>query len=420
MWYDILVLAILIYFTVRGAAKGMVWQLAGIAGIVICFVFADAISAAAGPYVSLEPPLNNWVILFGAYVVFTLISYVIAGRITEFLAKVKLKEFDKHLGAVFGFVKGVILCLIITFLAVTMSEDAREALKDSRSGVAAARIVRTLHPYLPILPAKLVDALEKYIHLLDEDGMHEHYADDHDHFSDVKNASNSNDNGDVIPSNQSNSTLLTQLTQLVSVQTQESLVGALQNESDPQTQNTLLQKLVTVLQDVPIEKRSQIEREFQLWSQQGSQVLLGQLKDVLQVSNSTTEVIPNSDPILPNSTAPPIIPNNPVVARSEIDSIRKQIVSAYTADETARLEFEKQIEGFLGTLPDNVYLGVLQDWNADIWSLPDPDRKTSGQSTLEERIVRQLEVAGISISSLKPEMQQRLKAVNNSPTGSLR
>ena len=109
-----------------------------------------------------------------------------------------------------------------------------------------------------------------------------------------------------------------------------------------------------------------------------------------------------------------------MVARSEIDSIRKQIVSAYTADETARLEFEKQIEGFLGTLPDNVYLGVLQDWNADIWSLPDPDRKTSGQSTLEERIVRQLEVAGISISSLKPEMQQRLKAVNNSPTGSLR
>ncbi len=181
MWYDILVLAILIYFAVRGAARGMVLQLAGIAGIVLCFVFADAISNAAGPYVSLDPPLNNWVILFGAYVVFTLIAYIIAGRISEYLARVKLKEFDSHLGAVFGLLKGVMLCLIMTFAIVTVSEDAREALKKSRSGIAAARIVQTAHPYLPILPPKLVDALEKYIHLLDDDHLGEHYVDEHNH-----------------------------------------------------------------------------------------------------------------------------------------------------------------------------------------------------------------------------------------------
>ena len=109
MWYDVLVLAILIFFTVRGAAKGMVWQLAGIVGIVACFIFADAISAFAGPYVQLEPPLNTWVILFGAYIVFTFLAFLLAGRIEEYLTRVKLKEFDKHLGAVFGFTNG--LCL---------------------------------------------------------------------------------------------------------------------------------------------------------------------------------------------------------------------------------------------------------------------------------------------------------------------
>lgn len=412
MWYDILVLAILIYFTVRGAAKGMVWQLAGIAGIVICFLFADGISAAAGPYVSLEPPLNNWVILFGAYVVFTLISYVIAGQITEYLAKVKLKEFDKHLGAVFGFVKGVILCLIITFLAVTMSEDAREALKNSRSGVAAARIVKTVHPYIEILPQNLVDALEKYIHLLDDEELHEHYAGEH----------GSGSSGGNLPLDQSNPDLVSQLAKLVGTQTQESLLNALQSESNPETQKTLLQRLVADLQNAPPEQRSQVDQYFQVLANQGSQILLSTLKKNLGISETPDGAI-TPDPVFPETPVVeinPTTPQDPVAVRREIEGLRAQIVSAYTAVPSARLEFEQQIEGFLGTLPEMVYLKVLEDWNADIWSLPDPDQKTDGQSTLEERILRQLAIAGIPISSLKPEMQQRLKAAASPSTGSLR
>jgi uncharacterized membrane protein required for colicin V production len=71
MWYDCLAVAILAYTTIRGAMKGVIWQIAAIAGIVLCFVFSESISAAAGPYVHLDPPLNNWVVMIGAYLVFS-------------------------------------------------------------------------------------------------------------------------------------------------------------------------------------------------------------------------------------------------------------------------------------------------------------------------------------------------------------
>lgn len=426
MWYDILVLAILLYFTVRGAARGMVWQLAGIAGIVVCFVFADAISAFGGPYVTLEEPLNNWVVLFGAYVVFTLISYVIAGRITELLARVKLKEFDSHLGAVLGFVKGVVICLIITFLAVTMSETARSALKQSRSGIAAARIVKTVHPYLPILPPKLVEALEKYIHLMDDENLQEHFIEEHGQQTkgqDVNGGISFGQPGQighdvVLPPAQVGAATLDQLGQLVSAQTKDLLISAISWESNAQTQNTLIDRLVQDLQSAPPEQRKQIEDYFLLLGQRGTESLLGELKSTLGVVDANSAILPNSD-----STVVPITsPATPVVTttRTQIAAIQKQIVAAYTTDPANRLAFEKQIEGFLGTLPDRVYLGVLQDWNADIWSLPDPDRQTTGQSTLEQRILRQLELAGVPLSTLAPAMQQRLKAASNSTSSSLR
>lgn len=421
MWYDILVLAVLIYFAVRGASRGMIQQLAGITGIVLCFVFADAITLAAGPYVSLEEPLNDWVVLFGAYLVFTLISYVIAGRISDYLAKVKLKEFDSHLGAVFGFVKGVILCLIVTFLIVTMSEDAREALKKSRSGIAAARIVKTVHPYLDILPEKLVVALEKYIHLLDDSELQNQYEDhDHDHGTGIPGLDTSlggtgnigNSNGEVFPPGSSQSSSLDQLTQLVSRQTEQILRSAIDSEGDPQVRATLIERLINELNKDSPDRRQMSENYLQTLSQQGTGAFLNELKSMLGVTNSTAP----TDSSIPG-TPTPITPINNIPKREQIAALRKQIVSAYTNDPTSQLSFEQQIEGFLGTLPETVYLGVLEDWNADIWSQPDPDQKTSGQSTLEQRILRQLDKAGIPLSQLDPAMQQRLRAAG-ATTGS--
>jgi uncharacterized membrane protein required for colicin V production len=162
MWYDLLVLAILGFFTLRGAARGLLSQLAGIAAIVICLVFAESISAAFGPYVSLQPPLNHWVVMFAAYLVCSFIAFGFARVIDDWMERAKLESFNTHLGAVFGLLKGIIICMVLTFFLVTLSPAARDALSRSKSGYAAAYIMHHIHP---VMPEKLKEALAKYLHI---------------------------------------------------------------------------------------------------------------------------------------------------------------------------------------------------------------------------------------------------------------
>jgi uncharacterized membrane protein required for colicin V production len=183
MWYDILAVAILAFTTIRGAMKGVIWQIAAIAGLVACFVFSESISAAAGPYVKLEPPLNNWVVMIGAYLLFSFGSFSIARLLTEWLDKIHFGDFNRHLGAIFGFVKGALIVLVITFFSVTVSKSMHEVLKTSRTGHIAALVMYHLHP---IMPEKLHDTLARYIniHTLDDPELQKKYAERKQHTGD--------------------------------------------------------------------------------------------------------------------------------------------------------------------------------------------------------------------------------------------
>ena len=52
MWYDLLTLVILMYAMFRGAMKGVVWQLATIAALLMCFLFGIIIGGAGSFYSS--------------------------------------------------------------------------------------------------------------------------------------------------------------------------------------------------------------------------------------------------------------------------------------------------------------------------------------------------------------------------------
>jgi membrane protein required for colicin V production len=107
-----------------------------------------------------------------------LLFRVVAGAID----RVKLKEFDRQVGGLFGAAKGVLWCVVITFFAVTMSPSAREMVLRSRSGyyiavlidraelVMPAEVRDVLHPYLERLdhelePATLHDASSDKLHI---------------------------------------------------------------------------------------------------------------------------------------------------------------------------------------------------------------------------------------------------------------
>jgi len=426
MWYDLLCLGILTFFAIRGAMKGVVWQLAGIAGIILCFIFADGISAAAGPYVHLEPPLNHWAVLFGAYLVFSFVCFGLARGISSWIEKNKLKEFDSHLGAVFGLIKGVILCLVMTFLVVTVSQSARVALKSSHSGKAAAIIMDRLHP---ILPKKLHDALGEYIHLLDSDDLP--LLHDHDH---GQTHSGENDvlptappggvtlgTPGTLPASGTPATTIPNQSQppatnfwgtvqnMLGIEAQRVVADAIRGTADPAQRSQLEQDMLKLLAGTDPAQRQQLQQQI-------VQVGAGQLDQYLKYRLATspgsqsspgTPVGPTPQTQVPSGSQTPAA-NAPGSTQRQTQLV-KEIAAVFSTIPTVRLGIEQQVNQSLEGLPEPLRMSVLADWKADLWSeKPDPNPQTGPNSTVEQRILANMGQLGISLNQLSPALQQRL------------
>jgi len=165
MAYDFGVFLVLLFCLYRGAAKGVAWQVAGIGALVLCFIFATPLSSVVAPSIPLEAPLNRWVAMLGIYLFFSFATFAVARGFREILEKAHFQEFDKHLGAIFGVLKGALLTLVFTFFIVAMSEKARAYVLTTYTGHFCAIIMDRLDP---VMPTELHAILEPYIHTLDE------------------------------------------------------------------------------------------------------------------------------------------------------------------------------------------------------------------------------------------------------------
>lgn len=457
MWYDLFVLAVLIYCTVSGAKRGVVWQLAGIAGLVLCVFFAGSFAAVVGPMINLEPPLNHWVTMFGAYLFFSFLSFSVARMLNGWIEKAQFKEFNQHLGAVLGFVKGAAFCLVLTFFVVTVSEPAREALKNSKSGHYAAIIVDTLHP---VMPGKLHDALEIYIHQLDTPEMREKYAHEHAHgehphpeagddpfglptnlgaadssseigrdpftapdpFAPETGAAGSGWSIPRSPNSRSSipdgaapsppaslfDGLAAELPRLFGNDLGTSLQRSLQ-EMDPQTRQQVESRLTSAIRNTNPRDLPALRADLR-HAYEGSANLFTVLN---QWRNGTPSAAAQSSaggsshaPATPPS--PPGVSAFPSTAQTRsqlLESISRQFSSFPQARKGIQDDIHRQLMG----VPDAVALRVLDDWRADLQGTnPDPDSGTSVSASLDERIIRQLKAAGVPLDRLSGALQNRL------------
>ncbi len=147
--YDILMLVVLLVSIFFGALKGMAWQLAAMASLLLSGVVAVTFSGPLAPFFGDEEPWNRCIAMLVLYVGTSLGIWLIFRMVSGIIDRVRLKEFDRQLGAVFGATKGTLWCLIITFFAVTLSEPARQQVLKSRSGFFAAVLIQRGEPLLP-------------------------------------------------------------------------------------------------------------------------------------------------------------------------------------------------------------------------------------------------------------------------------
>jgi membrane protein required for colicin V production len=162
--YDICMLVVLVGTTLFGAWKGMAWQAASSASLVVSYAVALKLSPQFAGYFGQQAPLNRFIAMFVLYMVTSLAIWMAFRLVARFIDRVRLREFDRQMGALLGAAKGVMWCVAITFFAVTLSTRARSAVLSSRSGYYIARLLDRADA---VMPKELHQVLDPYLHTLE-------------------------------------------------------------------------------------------------------------------------------------------------------------------------------------------------------------------------------------------------------------
>lgn len=164
--YDIVMLVVLIGATLFGAIKGFAWQLASIASITISYFVAYHFREPFSQSIQAEPPWNRFLAMLILYVGTSLVIWVAFRMVSRSIDRLKLREFDRQIGALFGLGKGALYCILITLFSVTLLGDSiRGKIVGSTSGRYIAQILDRSES---VIPPEIQDVVEPYLAKFDE------------------------------------------------------------------------------------------------------------------------------------------------------------------------------------------------------------------------------------------------------------
>jgi len=147
--FDLIILAILAALTLRGIWKGMVSQIVSVASVFVCWIVATRFGCLVAPTIPVETP---WDQVLAMAIVFLLTWIGIRFAYTAIEKLIKdwhLEKLNKLLGGALGFAKGLLLCLIITFFSVMVSETSRDVVFHSKTGVHMVRLITRIGVFVP-------------------------------------------------------------------------------------------------------------------------------------------------------------------------------------------------------------------------------------------------------------------------------
>lgn len=147
--YDLVMLGILAAAAVLGYFKGVIWQLAWIAGIAASAVVAIRFGGPLAPFFGSQAPWNKLIAMLALYVATSLAVWLVFGVIAGIIKTVQLSAFDHQMGLLLGLAKGALLCIVVTFFAVMLAPGYRDQIVGSRSGRIVAELIVRSDQFLP-------------------------------------------------------------------------------------------------------------------------------------------------------------------------------------------------------------------------------------------------------------------------------
>ena len=158
--YDLVMLGILAVAALLGYFKGMVWQLAWIAGIVASSFVALRFGGPLSPFFGQQAPWNRFTAMLALYAATSIGVWLVFRVISGAINAIHLSAFDHQLGLLLGLAKGALLCVVITFFAVTLAPAYRNQIVASKSGRLVAELIVRADTYLP---KELHDTVDPFV-----------------------------------------------------------------------------------------------------------------------------------------------------------------------------------------------------------------------------------------------------------------
>ena len=159
--YDLVMIGILAVASVLGYFKGMVWQLAWIAGIFASSFVAFRYGTPLASFFGQQAPWTRLAAMLALYAATSIAVWLIFRVISGAINAVHLSAFDHQMGLLLGMAKGVLLCVVVTFFAVTLAPAYREQIVASQSGRLVAELIVRADVYLPRDVHETVDPFVK-------------------------------------------------------------------------------------------------------------------------------------------------------------------------------------------------------------------------------------------------------------------
>jgi membrane protein required for colicin V production len=169
--YDIIMLIVLGAAALFGAWKGLAWQVASFASLFasyfVAYQFRGPVAAQLASQFQAPAPWNMFLAMLLLFLGTSLAVWISFALVRGVIDKFKLKEFDRHVGALLGLIQGALLCVVITFFAMMLlGDNEKRAIVSSHSGHI---IARTLDKADAVMPREVHTVLHPYIHQLEDE-----------------------------------------------------------------------------------------------------------------------------------------------------------------------------------------------------------------------------------------------------------
>ena len=404
---DLVVLGILLYCAVRGASRGLLSQLSWVIALLLCFKFSGTLAPAIEPMIGVDPPLKQWLAMLAVYVGLCGVSFVVAGMLSSWMAKAKIIDFDKHLGGILGFVKGVIICMTVMFFAITMSPPMRQIVSQTYSGYGAALILHNSKYLIPLLPENAIPTVQNVIDNFNK--SLQTGPDDLNGATPIEAGTFGTDSGggDSL-ANSGGFNLSNFIPKGLGGGVAANRVGSTTSGSGGTSSTGSGPSLQDLLSQVPANLRNQLSQNMvdtlQNSSAEEKQRLLNQLSS--NVPQNAGAILTD---FLRGSSSPGGQGTSIPATSTQLGQHESALLSEIAGIYSQRNDIIAKSKQYLAGLPGDVQRRVVEDWHADAMGLNnDPDPATDVNTRIDDRILRQLNRVGISLDRLNMVLRKRL------------